>query len=90
MDRFNNRDRGMNNRGGRFGGRFNRSFSRSPKRSPNRNISPDNRRNKERDGRWTEEDSVGKPDLEMDEILKKARKEDMVDRSKDVVKKPGW
>lgn len=70
MDRFNNRDR-MGNRGGggRPFGRFNRSFSRSPERSPDR-------RNKERDGRWGEEDSVGKPDLdEMEEMLKKTRKE---------------
>lgn len=80
----------MGNRGGRFGGRFNRSASRSPERSPNRTTSPDNRRNKDRDGRWTEEDSVGKPDLgEMDEILKKTRKQDIVERSKDV-KKSGW
>lgn len=96
-DRF--RDRPERGRGGRFGGgRFNRSFSRSPERSPNRYISPerrdDDRRNKERDGRWAEEDSVGKPDLDdMEEILKKARKEkldDMVERNKDLVKKTGW
>lgn len=89
-ERFNNRDRPA--RGGRFGGgRFNRSFSRSAERSPNRIISPrnDDRRNKE-DRRWTEEDTVGKPDLEMDEILKKTRKESM-DRSKEsIAKKPDW
>jgi hypothetical protein len=91
-ERF-NRDRP---RGGRFGGgRFNRSVSRSPERSPNRNVSPDrrsnDRRNKERDaGRWTEADSVGKPDLEgMEEMLKKARKEKLealVENNKDLVK----
>lgn len=92
---------GGGNGGG--GGRFNRSFSRSPERdrqSPNRLVSPsdsrrdDERRNKDREGRWGEEDSVGKPDLdEMEEILKKARKEkmdDMLERNKDIVKKTGW
>lgn len=85
---------------GRFGGgRFNRSFSRSPERSPLRHGSSDrrddDRRNKDREGRWAEEDSVGKPDLnEMEEMLKKARKDkldDMMERNKDLVaKKPGW
>lgn len=100
-ERF-NRDRPVGNRGGgaRAFGRFNRSFSRSPERSPNRHTSPDSRRGDEErrnkgDGRWAEEDSVGKPDLdEMEEMLKKARKDkldDMVERNKDlVVKKPGW
>lgn len=83
------------NRGGRNFGRFNRSFSRSPERSPD-SRRDDERRNKEREGRWAEEDSVGKPDLdEMEEMLKKARKEkldDMMDRNKDLVgkPKPGW
>lgn len=85
VDRFRDRPGG---RGGRFGGRFNRSFSRSPERSPNRHVSPERR-----DGRWGEEERVGKPDLEdMDEILKKARKEkldDMLERNKDLVKKGG-
>lgn len=89
-DRFNNRDR-PSNRGGRFG-RFNRSFSRSPERSPDsRNKEHDDRRHKDREGRWAEEDSVGKPDLdEMEEMLKKARKEkldDMMERNKDLVAK---
>lgn len=89
-DRF-NRDRPMNRGGRNFGSRFNRSFSRSPERSPDRR--DDERRNKER---WAEEDSVGKPDLdEMEEMLKKARKDkldDMMDRNKDSVgkPKPGW
>lgn len=77
-ERF-NRERPVN-RGGRFGGRFGgRSFSRSPERSPNRNGSQDrrddDRRNKDRDGRWPEEENlVGKPDLaDLDELLKKSR-----------------
>lgn len=99
VDRFNSRDRPMGNRGGRFGGgRF--IPSRSPERLPNRNLSPldgrrdDDRKNKDKagDGRWGE-DSVGKTDNdEMEEMLKKARKEkidDMMDRNKDMVKKTG-
>lgn len=92
VDRFNNRDRLGNRGGGRPFGRF----TRSPERSPNRHISPDrrddDRRNKEqRDGRWGEEDSIGKPDLdEMEELLKKARKEkldDMMERNKELIAK---
>ena len=98
VDRFNNnRDRLGNRGGGRPFGRFNRSFSRSPERSPIRHMSPDSRRDDDRrnkDGRWGEEDSIGKPDLdEMEEMLKKARKEkmdDMMERNKDLIAKKPW
>ena len=81
-----NRDRPR----GRFGGgKFNRSNSRSQDRSPVRRDGSGDRR-KGQDGRWTENDSVGKPDLEeMEEILKKARKEkieNMVESNKDLLK----